>query len=367
MIKKIILSMITLIFTFTTLLSGCANKGISFKESTNTDNKDLQAKVTQYVEDYCEKNQFSGTILVSKGDEVLLNRGYGMADYDNKISNTPQKVFEIGSLTKQFTATAILMLQEDNLLSVQDTIDKYIPDYPNGDNIKIYNLLTHTSGIPDYVESAENGKKHYTSEELIELFKNKPLTFDTGTSFEYSNSNYYLLGYIIEKVSNMTYEDYIEKKILKPLKMNDTGFLSNPDTIKDKAIGYSKIIKIADIYTKAVEQDSSLPYAAGEICSTGEDLYRWENGLVSGKLINKESLNEMFTPYSSASYGYGWFITKSIDRDKIVYHGGSIEGYESLIKRNINTNNMVIILSNSQNSYGVADITAGLFHILENK
>lgn len=370
MIKRIVLYMIALVFAFTILLTGCAsNETTCLQESTKANNKDIQSKLIKYMYDYSEKNEFSGTILVAKDDDVLLNRGYGMADYDNNVENTTHTVFEIGSITKQFTATVILMLQENKLLSVQEPLSKYISDYPNGDKIKIHNLLTHTSGIPEYlnfIKSMKSGKHTYIPEELIELFKNKQLNFDTGTSYEYSNSNYILLGYIIEKVSEMTYEDYIEKNILKPLKMNETGFLSNQSTIKNKAIGYSAIMKDVNKYIKAFECESSLPYAAGEICSTVEDLYKWESALYTEKLIKKESLNEMFTPYLN-NYGYGWFIDKSSEGDKLIFHGGNIPGYTSFIERNIDKKYVIIILSNKEHASSINEIYIGLSQLLESR
>lgn len=368
-LKKIILPIITLIFIFTILSEGYLSNGTKrLKESTKSSNKDIQSKLIKYMDDYSEKNEFSGTIILAKDDDVLLNRAYGMEDYDNNIANRTNTVFEIASITKQFTATAILMLQESKLLNVQDLISKYISDYPNGDKIKIYNLLTHTSGIPEYLnllESMNRGKYTYSTEEIIELFKNKPLNFETGTSFEYSNSNYVLLGYIIEKVSKMKYEDYIEKKILKPLKLNKTIFLTNQDTIKDKAIGYNKMNKNLNIYTKETETESSLTYATAEICSTVEDLYRWENALYTGKLIKQESLNEMFTPYLK-NYGYGWYIDKSSEGDKCIYHTGSLPGYTSYIGRNIDKKYVCIILSNKEKDESVNNIPIGLSQILEN-
>lgn len=174
---------------------------------------------------------------------------------------------------------------------------KYIPDYPNGDKIKIYNLLNHTSGIRDYVElaeSIESGKHTYTLE-LIELFKNEPLDFGTGTEFEYSNSNYILLGYIIEKVSK-NYKDYIKENILKPLNLSNTGFLSDKATIKDKAVGYDTIDNNENEYKKAIDTEGSLIASAGEIYSTVEDLYMGRGFICREKIINKQSLKEMFTP-----------------------------------------------------------------------
>jgi CubicO group peptidase (beta-lactamase class C family) len=362
--------MITLVFSFVILLTGCAGKETTtLQESTKANNKDLQSKLIKYMDDYSNKNGFSGTVLIAKDDDILLNRGYGMADYDKKVANIPHTVFEIGSVTKQFTATAILMLQENKLLSVQDTISKYISDYPNGDKIKIYNLLTHTSGIPEYlkfVKSMESGKHTYTTEELIELFKNKSLDFDTGTSFEYSNSNYILLGYIIEKVSKMKYEDYIEKNILKPLNLNETGFLSKKPKIKNKAIGYSILNRESNEYSASFETEGSLPYSAGEIYSTDEDLYRWENALYTGKLIKKESLNEMFTP-NLDSYGYGWFIFNSNGGDKIIYHDGNIPGFTSFVAKDIDKNSTLIILSNKDHDTAYKDIFTEVSQILENR
>lgn len=369
MIKRTVFKIITLICIFTILLTGCAsNQRTSIQESTQANYKEIQSKLINSMNDYSKKDGFSGTILIAKDDDIILDRGYGMADYENNIANTPQTVFEIASLTKQFTATAILMLQEKKLLNVQDTLNKYISDYPNGDKIKIYNLLTHTSGIPDIlkiVDSLESGRHTYTHDELIEMFKNKQLNFDPGASYEYSNSNYVLLGDIIEKVSKMKYEDYIQKNILIPLKMNETGFLSDPTTIKNKAIGYSVIWGNTNKYTKAIECEGSLPYSAGEICSTVEDLYRWENALFTGKLLKKESLNEMFTPYLN-NYGFGWFINKDSEGDKIISHDGSLPGYTTSIEKNADKKYVIIILSNKERNKSMYGINAGLLQLLEN-
>lgn len=354
--RKFIIYIMTFVCICSLALTGCTSNENVIKESTKPRYKDTQAALIKYMDNYSSENQFSGTVLVAKGDDVLLDRGYGMADYDKHIKNNSQTVFEIGSITKQFTATAILMLQEKKLLNVQDKLSKYISDYPNGDKIKIYNLLTHTSGIDEYAKSEDDLIKKaylsYTPLKLIESFKNKPLNFNPGTKFEYSNSNYILLGYIIEKVSGMKYEDYIEKNIIKPLKLRNTGTLgslSNQAGIKNKAIGYLNIDTISHKYKKGYKIDGSYPYAAGEIYSTVEDLYRWNKALNEGKLINKQSLDQMFTPYLS-DYGYGWYIDKLNDKDKIVFHGGSIPGYTSFIERDINKKYVIIVLSNDNNA-----------------
>jgi CubicO group peptidase (beta-lactamase class C family) len=352
MLKMSKLNLISLLLIFVIILTGCDNRTTHFQESTSKSSKEITDKLVKVMQKYPE---FSGTVLVAKGEEVLLNRGYGMADYDKKIVNEPQNVLEIGSITKQFTATAILMLQEKKLLNVQDTVSKYIPDYPNGDKIKIYNLLTQTSGIPEYlsfVESVDSGKNTYTPIKLIEIFKDKPLNFEVGTSFQYSNSNYILLGYIIEIVSGMRYEDYLEENIFKPLEMNSSGFLSNLVEVKDKAIGYSILNIKLNKYEKASESEPTLPYSAGEIYSTVEDLYIWNNALFTEKLIKKDSLNEMLN-INKGSYGYGWFIFDKSNGDKLAYHGGATPGYSSLILRDVNSKYVIIILSNRNHDYNV--------------
>jgi CubicO group peptidase (beta-lactamase class C family) len=376
MIKRSILYVIILIIISALLLNGCANNESNksneikdLKGSTNVINKNTQLKIINYIKDYSKEYEFSGTILIAQGSTIILNKAFGMADYENNIPNTTQTAFEIASTTKQFTATAILKLQEKKLLNVQDKLSKYIPDYPNGDEIKIYNLLNHTSGIHDYVESTESiesGNHASTLEELIELFKNKPLDFDTGTEFEYSNSNYILLGYIIEKVSKKNYKDYIKENILKPLNLSNTGFLSNKATIKDKAIGYDTIDNSENEYKKAIDTEGSLIASAGEIYSTVEDLYRWEEALYAGKIINKESLKEMFTPNSS-DYGYGWFVYESSKGNRIISHGGNLSGYTSYVKRNVDKKYLIIILSNRDYDPYVNHISTTVSEILENK
>ena len=175
-------------------------------------------KVDQYINSYVKMNQFSGSLLIAQNDQIIINKGYGMANWDYEIPNNPQTKFRIASLTKQFTAMAILMLEEKGLLDLNDPLTKYISDYPNGNKIKILHLLTHTSGIPDHTELPDFNQERrvypYDVIKTIVTFKNKPLEFTPGEKFKYSNSGYILLGYIIEMITNMSYEQYIDKYIL---------------------------------------------------------------------------------------------------------------------------------------------------------
>jgi CubicO group peptidase (beta-lactamase class C family) len=349
--KKLGISLITMTFLIAILFTGCGSKTTFLQESTKKEDKAMELKLDKIMKDYASKEGFSGSVLVAKGNDILLDRGYGLSDYDKKIQCKPQTVFEIGSLTKQFTATAILMLEEKGLLSVNDTLSKYISDYPKGDKIKICNLLDHTSGIPEYLQYVESieGTRTYTKEELINLFKNKPLEFKPGTNYAYSNSNYILLGYIIEKVSGMKYSDYLEKNIFKPLNLNNTGCTGVKANIKDKAIGYSSIIPGYNL--KPGKTDGTLSYSAGSIYSTVEDLYTWSNALLSGKLINKDSLKKMFTP-NLGNCGFGWYIFNADNGDKVTTHSGAVPGFNSFILRNVNKNYFVIILSNKDSDLG---------------
>lgn len=371
MLKKTTLTIMILLFISTQLLTGCENinqKGFREKTVVSSDNN-IKSKLTKYMDRYSKKNEFSGSILIAKDDDILLNKGYGTADYNKNLPNKPQTIFEIASLTKQFTATGILMLQEQKLLNVHDTLSKYISDYPNGDNITIYNLLTHTSGIPEYLDYAESidSENHtltYTPEELIELFKNEPFNFSAGTAFEYSNSNYILLGYIIEKVSNMKYQDYIENNIILPLNLTSTGFLSNEAASKNKSIGYYFINKHSNEHPEAPKTEGLMSYSAGEIYSTSEDLLKWENALFSEEVITKESLDQMFTPYLN-NYSYGWFTYENADEDKIVFHSGNLPGYTSFVEKNLNKNYLIIILCNENIDETINNLSTELSELLD--
>ena len=307
--------------------------------------EDIKNKVDQYIAAYVKMNQFSGSILIAQNGKVIVNKGYGMASYEYGVTNKPGTIFRIGSITKQFTAMAIMMLEEKKLLNVNDNLSKYLPDYPNGDKIKIEHLLTHTSGIPDHTELPDFNQERRVFQcdivKTIKTFKNKPLEFSPGEKFKYSNSGYILLGYIIEKVSNMSYEDYIEQNIFKPLNMLHSGFEKTDKVIKHKANGYAlhekKIIK-------AAYRDISNAHASGALYSTIEDLFLWDRALHTEKLITLESLNRMFAPFTE-QYGYGWGIVNIFNR-KMVGHNGETEGFRTNITRFINDDACIIILSN---------------------
>ena len=272
------------------------------------------------------------SILVAKDGKPIYRKAFGMADLELQVPLTPENVFELGSITKQFTAVAILMLQEQGKLKVTDDITKYIPDYPTqGKSITIYQLLNHTSGIKSYTDMPSfmtQARLDKTPTELIEVFKNEPMDFEPGEKFKYNNSGYILLGFIIEKVSGMSYEDFIEQNIFSPLKMNDSYYGSNSEIIPNRASGYKME---NEGYANSDYLSMSLPYAAGSLMSTVDDLLKWQNAINGNKLITKESLETAIHGSNLKNgehipYGFGWSELE-VKEAKGYSHGGGIFGY----------------------------------------
>ncbi len=314
--------------------------------------------------DLARQSLFTGSVLIAKEGQVLLSRGYGLADREQNIPNTPQTRFRLGSVTKQFTAMAILILEKQGRLDVQDPICKYIPDCPSTwDAITIKHLLTHTSGIPDFTSFADYlGSRAVptTPIQTIDRFKDKPLDFQPGEKFSYSNSGYIVLGYIVERASGQTYEDFLKQSIFTPLNLRDTGYDHLTDGL---AVGY------ADKYSTRPADfiDMSIPYAAGGLYSTVEDLYRWDQSLYTEQLVPKATLAEMFAPQvdiagSGLAYGYGWVTGKDASGLSTNMHEGGIEGFTTVIARYPDDHVTIIILCNQQ------DINPGLvLNILSQK
>jgi|GEM_PF-2862025 len=314
---------------------------------------DMLERVEVWLSRMAVDETFSGSILIAQDGEVLLNRGYGSADRELGISNTPQTRFRLGSVTKQFTAMAILILQSQGRLNVQDPICRYIEDCPAAwEDITIHHLLTHTSGIIPMVMNS--GSLPITPAKLLALFKDAPLNFQPGEKFSYSNCGYWVLGYIIEQVSGQSYKDFIQQAIFEPLEMHDSGY---DQDVPGLALGYKDQYSIA---TASLVSDSSFPYSAGALYSTVEDLYRWDQALFTDQLIPLELLDQMFTPHisqypdvvGSVAYGYGWMVLDDLGR-RVVGHGGAIEGFRAWIIRYPNDHITIIGLSNQEDSLSI--------------
>lgn len=315
--------------------------------------KDIQAdKIDQYVQACVNLNKFNGAILIAKGDEILLSKGYGFANFEHGVPNTPQTKFRLGSVSKQFTALAIMQLQERGLLSVQDPLCNYLPDFPNGEKITIHHLLTHMSGL--HPESEVPKREPTTLEKIIESFKNKPLNFEPGSQFHYGNSGYYILSYLIEKISGLSYEQFLQENIFKPIGMNNSGYDHNDKILQHRATGYALDINGELVHAKYT--DMSNPSGAAGLYSTIEDMFTWNRALYNSTLINKDSLQDMITPYATVQcdhirgYGYGLVIESEpqLGNRMLIRHDGAINGFRCLNAYFPEENIIVIILSNFQ-------------------
>ena len=294
--------------------------------------------------------EFSGSLLIAKDDAVLMSKGYGMADYENAIPNTPRTVFPLGQVTLQFTAAAIMQLQEKGLLDVKAPISDYLPDYPNGESITIHHLLTHTSGIPYFGQFMDQAQIHGSQlpvEEVIDLFRDEPLEFVPGEEWSYSNSGYVLLGYLIGKLSGSTYQQYLEENFFQPFGMADTAYDRPGDLTAGRARGYNEDLTEAEVF------DLTTSHGAGALASTVEDLYLWYRALNSAQLLAPDSIDMMFTPYvETVPYdifdsGYGWFIAGA-NSPPYVMGGNMFRGYHAMIRIYRKDDLVIIMLGNTE-------------------
>jgi len=293
-----------------------------------------------------KRDHFSGSVLIARDGKVLFSRGYGMANLELDVPNTPETKFRLGSITKQFTAAAILLLQQEGKLNVQDKLKKHVPDAPAAwDEITIHHLLTHTSGIPNYTSFPEFLKTlpvRVTLKELIAKFRDRPLDFKPGEKHQYSNSGYVVLGQVIENVAGQGYASFLGAKIFGPLGMKDTGYDNAGTILKHRASGYTRRLGI--VLTNCDYVDMSIPHAAGALYSTVEDLVKWDQALYSDGLLDAKSREAMFTPFKD-NYAYGWVVDRRFGRPRHV-HGGGIMGFVTMLTRFPEEKLLVVALSN---------------------
>jgi CubicO group peptidase (beta-lactamase class C family) len=300
---------------------------------------------------YYPATEPGAAVLVMKDGEILLRKGYGLADLEQGIPIEPNMVFRIGSVTKQFTAAAILLLEEEGKLSVEDDLRKHLPDFPTSSRtITIAQLLTHTSGIRSYTDMPDFGKRmreDMSVEEIIALFRDEPLGFEPGEKYAYNNSGYVLLGAIIEKASGKTYEAYLRERIFEPLGMSQTYYGSASRIIPKRAQGYDGVNAE---FENTEYLSMSLPYSAGSLLSTVDDLAKWDRALEGTGLLSQASLDKWWKPFSLANgesihYGYGWSIS-SYEGHPVVDHGGGINGFTCQLLRMPEDRIFVTVLTN---------------------
>jgi CubicO group peptidase (beta-lactamase class C family) len=307
------------------------------------------SRMDQVVQSYVSGGQFMGSVLVARDKEVLFSKGYGSANLEWNIPNGSSTKFRLGSITKQFTAAAILLLEEQGKLKVEDPIRKYLSGAPaTWEKITIFHVLTHTSGIPSITNSPEYPKIEpfpMTPAENLAKVSDKPLEFNPGEKFNYSNSGYILLGCLIEKVSGQSYQEFIQKHIFTPLGMTDSGYDSNSEIIPHRASGYSPGGK-GPVNAGFVHM--SIPFSAGALYSTTEDLLRWESGLFGGKLLSAASLAKMTMPFQN-NYALGLSVADNKGR-KVIGHGGGIEGFNTYLAYYPDTRITIVVLGNLNGS-----------------
>jgi len=318
---------------------------LSFGYSQN-----ITSKIDILLETKFKTNGPGTSALVTKNGKVIYRKAFGKANLELDVPMSPESVFQIGSMTKQFTAVSILMLLEQGKLALNDDITKYIPDYPtHNKNITIHHLLTHTSGIKSYTSMRglrEIARKDLEPLELIDFFKNEPTNFNPGEEYKYNNSGYIILGYIIEKVSGISYAEFVEENIFKKTNMSTSLYGSKSKIIKNRASGYQK----RSDYRNTTYISLTLPYAAGSIMSTVDDLLKWQQAISNNTLLKPETIKKAFTNYSlnngtKINYGYGWH-TNEINGTPTIEHGGSIFGFKSMGVYIPSVDVYVIVLSN---------------------
>jgi CubicO group peptidase (beta-lactamase class C family) len=290
--------------------------------------QNVDSRMDQVVQSYVSKKQFMGTVLVARGDQVVFSKGYGSANLEWAIPNTPQTKFRLGSVTKQFTAASILLLEERGKLKTDDPVKKYLPDAPAGwDKMTIFHVLTHTAGIPNFTSFPDYRTSEpfaTTPDKLVARFRDKTLEFEPGEKWNYSNSGYVLLGFLIERISGQSYEKFVQENIFRPLGMKDSGYDSNSAVILNRAAGYAPGPNGPE---NAGFIHMTIPFSAGALYSTTEDLLRWEQGLFGGKLLSADSLAKMTTPFKN-DYAFGLGVHTVTGR-KVIEHNGGIEGFNT--------------------------------------
>lgn len=295
----------------------------------------LDAKIEGLIlNELKDKNGPGAAFMVAKNGKPIFKKAFGNANLELDVKLGEDYKFQLGSMTKQFTAVAIMILEDQGKLNTNDLVSKYIPDYPNGNAIKIHHLLTHTSGIKDFTKMKslrEIAQKEVSPKMMVDFFKNEAVDFQPGEKFDYNNSGYVLLGYLIELVSNGSYEDFIEKNIFQKIGMTESCYATDRKLIAKRAYGYQKK---ENIYVNKTIINYSVPYSSGALMSTLGDMLKWQNALNQNLLLSAASSQKLFSKNKlnnteEVAYGYGWHI-REINQVPTREHGGSIFGFKSM-------------------------------------
>ena len=298
-------------------------------------------------------NQAGLAVAVVKGRDTLLMRGYGFADLENQVPVTPQTVFRIGSITKQFTSSAVMQLVEQGKIGLDDDITKYLPNIPtHGRRVLVRHLLNHTSGIPSYTDIGPRFgavmRRDLPHDSLVAIVAHDSLLFEPGTHFYYNNTGYFVLGMLLEKVTGKPYGDYLAERLFTPNGLTSTVYCGTRRLIPHRAQGYDRG---RDGFTNADFLSMDLPYAAGSLCSTVGDLVAWTGKLAAGQVVSAASYKEMTTPVRFATgrpmtYGFG-LAADTMGGRRVISHGGGINGFTSQLTYVPQDSLIVAVLGNT--------------------
>ena len=324
--------------------------------SCSTQAQDVRTQLENRARQLAEADDAPGiSIAVLHKGDTLLMKGYGYGDIENQVPATEKTVYRIGSITKQFTAAAIMRLVEEGKVGLQDPISTYIPDYPeHGASVTVHQLLNHTSGIVSYTSLGlpfwSKARLNLSHRQVLELFKDAPLQFEPGSSRAYNNSGYYLLGMIIEKASGQTYEEFLQDLYFTPLGLASTSYCDEQHIIPHRSDGYGR--RNGNI-VNAQMISMNLPFAAGALCSTVKDLVTWKGAFVSGDVVSEASYKQMITPTelsdgSTYDYGYGLDVG-ALNGHTYIGHGGGINGFTTYLSHYPDHDLTIVVLTNIEN------------------
>ncbi|AKJ06245.1 serine hydrolase [Archangium gephyra] len=330
-----------------------------------------QQEIDRLVTKYHQLRQFNGAVLVADEKGLVHKKGYGQANFEWQLPNTPDTKFRLGSITKQFTSMVIMQLVAEGKLQLEDKLSTHLPDYrkDTGERITISHLLNHTSGIPSYTSSptffANDSRDPYPVADFVKKFASGDLEFEPGTKWSYNNSGYFLLGAIIEKLTGMTYAQALQQRIFGPLGMKNSGYDVHAAVLPKRASGYQ--YGPAGLIN-APYLDMGLPYAAGSLYSTVEDLYLWDRALYLDKLLPAPLKQQMFTPVMN-QYAHGWSVRPITLNDAktelaTVSHTGGINGFSTLLIRVPERKELVVLLDNTSRGDKLLELAAGVLSIL---
>ncbi|MGE6538397.1 serine hydrolase [Bacillus luti] len=326
-----------------TVLTTKVNPAIESEVQENLEEKEEQqidyASISQKLDQYLIGKQFNGTVLVTDKERVILNKGYGYADIQNKIENTPQTKYRIGSITKTVVATSILQLQEQGKLNIQDNVNKYIPSFPADKNITLYHLLTHTSGLPEKGEGKVNAASRIN---LVNWIGSQKLAFQPGEGWRYTDYNYMVLAYIIESISKKTLGDYIKENIFTKAEMYESGMGNMTPGDQHFTKGY---VKKDNVFESAQKLSMDWLYGCGEMYTTVGDMKKLDEAIINGKLLSEQSIQAMFSPSAERKYAFSFYIYPDY-----FHNHGVLSGWNTFNNFNKEKGTFVILFSNVKNS-----------------